>query len=447
MLQSVSDTLGRRLLIWSGIRGSDAESLSDLEQFGASFTIIDRYERRPLEHAVSYELMSGQRNDMETWDIDEHLEDEASVEFRRGLLRVMAAPCALVPYRPSRFLSSLWFARQDRCLNLGLFGAHQNAFEHKPWVESSLRALGLPGLGWSYVADEEQLVANHLLREGPVVVRRSRTSGGEGMAKATTPEELLGHWPRNAESFVSISRYVAGGLPVNIAGTVWERTGADGEVVTVHHASVQLIGIESCGSRPFGYYGNDFAAVRQLPDSVLDQLEAHTKTIGRWLSKHGYRGTFGVDFLVKDDVPLFTEVNARFQGSSAASSRLSVEQGLPCLLLEHVAASLGLPPLPRPSLREQVRGPGPLSQVVVHWSGSESRTLDLTSLARSLKAVDRGSQAEALAPAQIQVESGAIAGRFVTRSELTSTGFDIDSRWDEAIRQWTVNELDRSRGI
>lgn len=434
ILGRISDSLGGRLLIWAGIRGSDAESLSDLEQFAASFTIIDRYTRRPLAHSVAHEDSSGRRVDLETWDIDDHLEQDASLEFRRGLLRVMAAPCALVPYRPSRFLSSLWFARQDRCLNLGLFGAHQSAFEHKPWVESSLRRAGVPGLDWVYVADEEQLAARDFLRHGPIVLRRSRSSGGEGMAKVSSSDELVQQWPHDVESFVSVSRYVHDGMPVNVGGTVW----SDG--VTVHHASVQLIGIRACGQRPFGYCGNDFAAAAELPDIILDQIEDRTRRIGRWLGGYGYRGTFGVDFLVKDGQALFTEVNPRFQGSSAASSRLSVEAGQPCLLLEHVAASLGVSVQRRPPLRTQVREARPLAQVVVHSKGSRPAHLDTSMLADSLRAVEAGVQAEALAPASVQVEPSAVVGRFVARRRLTWSGYDLDTGWERVIDGWQTSQ-------
>lgn len=436
----VADALGSRLLIWSGIRGSDAESLTDLPQFDACFTILDAYERRPLTTSVAYEGMAARRPDMERWDIDDHLGEAAAQEFRRGLLRTMAAPCALIPYRPSRFLSALWFARQDRCLKLGLFGAHQNAFEHKPWVETSLRTEGLPGLGWTYVADEEQLQARDFLKDGPVVLRRSRTSGGEGITRVHTPGQMTTQWPEGDEAFVSVSPFVSGGLPLNVGATVWG--GPTGEaVVTVHHASLQLIGIPSCGNRPFGYCGNDFGAAAGLPDETLAQVERSTRTIGAWLGRHGYRGTFGVDFLVKDGVPLFTEINARFQGSSALSSRLSVEADLPCLMLEHAAAFLGLAPVGRPPLVEQVRSVPPAAQIVVHWRGEAAAEVDAQALDRALRRIDPACQAEALVPRGVKVEPGGIVGRFVTRSRVTEGGFDLATPWADTIDEWQNGAL------
>ena len=430
LLDLVSQRLGSRKVIWAGLRGSDAESLSDLPQFEGSFTIMDRYVRRPLEHSMAHEDSSGVRPDMERWDIDDHLDDPASKEFRHGMLRAMAAPSALVPYRPSRFLSSLCFAREDRCLNLGLFGAHQSAFDHKPWIETSVRRLGVPTLDWTYLADEEQLEARDLLRSGPVVLRRSRTSGGEGIFEARTPQDIARLWPRGDEAFVSVSPFVLGGIPVNVGATVW------GDGVTVHHASLQLIGIPSCGNRPFGYCGNDFGAVTRLPIETLDALEVSVRRIGDWLHHHGYRGTFGVDFLVKDDVPLFTEINPRFQGSTAASSMLSVEAGLPCLILEHVAAFLDLPATQRPPLREQAAASGDLAQLVVHWTGERPAHVDARALATALSSLSPSCRAEALVPKHVQVHPGATAGRFLARQRLTEGGFDLIASWDVAVSTW-----------
>lgn len=47
---------------------------------------------------------------------------------------------------------------------------------------------------------------------------------------------------------------------------------------------------------------------------------------------------------MKDGRIYFTEVNPRFQGSSALSAEIAGELGVPDLLLEHLAASLGLEP-------------------------------------------------------------------------------------------------------
>lgn len=364
LLRQVSAKLGNRRLVWAGIRGDDAEPLADLPQFEAAYTIINPYSRRLSVEGVAYEDLTGVRVDLEAWDIDDHLGAVETATFRRAMLQALAAPSALLPYRPSSFLSAIWFARRGRCLNLGLFGGHQAAFEHKPWVETSIAGLGVPTIPWTYIADEEQLRTEEMLRQGAVMLRRSRTSGGEGIVRVDDPGQVRAQWPRVAEAFVSVAPFIEGGLPVNVGATAWH----DG--VTVHYPSIQLIGIPACVTRPFGYCGNDYGLASHLDRRVLDRIETSTAAIGNWLRSYGYRGTFGVDFLVRDGVPLFTEINPRFQGSTHASCQLSVGAGESCLMLEHLAAVLGMDAPPQRPVRELAAEAPPLAHFVVHWTGS-----------------------------------------------------------------------------
>jgi hypothetical protein len=430
LLREVSRRLGDRSLVWAGIRGDDIEPIADLPQLDAVFSIISAYRRRISIESIAYEDISGVRVDLDAWDIDDHLRAEETIAFRQCMLRTLSKRSALLPYRPSRFLSAIWFARRDRCVNLGLFGAHQSAFEHKPWVETAVADLGLPHIPWVYIADEEQLETRRLVSRGPVMLRRSRTSGGEGFVRVNNSAELVAQWPREDEAFVSVSRYLDGGLPVNVGATVWH----DG--VTVHRPSVQLIGVPNCVTRPFGYCGNDFGLASELDADVLDHIEASTATIGRWLGTFGYRGTFGVDYLLHKGQPLFTEVNPRFQGSTHASSQLSVENGEACLLLEHIAAVLGLDtPAQRP-LRDQARDASAFGHIVVHWTGEHGKALDPGALVRKVTRRSHGSRADVLTRPDIRTERGAAVARLTVRDRLTHTGFDLVDPWATLITEW-----------
>jgi hypothetical protein len=432
LVRQLDSALGNRRLGWAGIRGEDAEALAALPQFDATYTIINAYTKRPNVEGVAYEDLTGVRVDLETWDIDDHLSEPETVIFRRTLLQMLSTPSALVPYRPSAFLSAIWFARRDRCLNLGLFGGHQAAFEHKPWVETSLARLGVSTIPWIYIADEEQLRAAELLRQGSVMLRRSRTSGGEGIVRVDEPGQVRKHWPYVAESFVSVAPYLADALPLNVGAIVWH----DG--VTVHYPSVQLIGIPDCVTRPFGYCGNDYAAAKQLDPEVLDRIEASARTIGRWLGAHGYRGTFGVDFLLHNGVPLFTEINPRFQGSTHVSCQLAVEADESCLMTEHVAATLGMDAPPQRRLRDLTVEAEPLAHVVVHWTGDRAARLDPTSLVRAVSADRSFIRAEVLTRPALLTQPGAAVARILQRASLTRTGYALDGLLATAVRQWNV---------
>ena len=113
LLAAVERRLADRRLVWAGIRGDDIEPLSDLPQLYASFSIAGNYVNRGNVHSVAYEDMTGIRVDPEIWDIDEQLHEPATKEFRHGLLRALSSDSALLPYRPSPFLSAVHFARLE----------------------------------------------------------------------------------------------------------------------------------------------------------------------------------------------------------------------------------------------------------------------------------------------------------------------------------------------
>lgn len=434
LLSAVSDLLGTRKLVWAGIRGEDIESIADLPQLSASFSIVGGYRRRSSIDGMALEDLMGRRVDLEVWDIDNYRHDEPVVEFRRSLLRALSQPSALLPYRPSRFLSAIWFARRDRCLHLGLFGAHQFAFEHKPWVETSVSALGVPTIPWVYIADEEQLLTVDILDKGPVMLRLSRTSGGEGIVKIDSAADLKMAWPDSEEAFVCVAPFLPNVLPINVGGTVWH----DG--VTVGYPSIQLVGIPDCVTRPFGYCGNDFGRARDLDPKVLDDIDAHTTKIGNWLRTMGYLGTFGVDYLLDERGDLyFTEINPRFQGSTVASGRIAVQTGMPCLLLEHLAATLGMPCPPIPPFKTRVREMPALAQLIVHWTGPAAAMIDPEPLHQLASSV--GGSADVSTRPTLLTDRGGAATRITFWGPMTKTGFDLLEPFASTVGTWRQAEL------
>jgi len=429
ILDFISRRLGGRELIWGGLRSDDIEAISDLEQLAGSFSIVGGHDRGGAVPSVDFEDLSGVRPDLDAWDIEDHLDTPAAHEFREAILTRLAGHTALLPYRPSRFLSSLLFARKDRCLDLGLFSAHQAMFDHKPWVETNVAALGIPQVPWAYIADEEQLTARRMLSEGAIMLRVSRSSGGAGLVRVDNPDRLAESWPHRAEAFVSVTPFLDQAIPINIAATVWH----DG--VTMRHPSVQLIGIAECTTRPFGYCGNDFGLAAELDRSTLDSIEASVLALGRWLRRYDYLGTFGVDFLVHQGKALFTEINPRFQGSTHASSQLSGEAGESCVILDHLAAMLGRDaPPPRP-LCEVARGAPDLAHLVVHWAGAPA-CIDAAPLVESLGLQRAHCRTDVVAKPAMITETGGVVARVTARGRMTASGFDLQEPWRSVLRRW-----------
>lgn len=430
LIDEISRVLGRRRLYWFGTRGSDAASLAEIPQFSGSFTIIDTY-RWDLDWSRSWEDFSGRRVDLDEWDIDEHPDDPATGELRSLMLTAMEYDHAMVAYRPSDFLSDLTFARRDSCTYLGLFSGHQRSFEHKPFVESAISGMDIAWLGWRHLAGRDKHAAAEMLRrDGSIVLRPSRGSGGMGMLRIDTQEDLDALWPRQDSTYTSASRFRHNALPLNVGAVVWD----DG--VTIHHPSVQLIGIPSCTPWAFGYCGNDFGLAKQLPTPIIDEVERSTTLLADWLRAQGFRGAFGVDYLVDGNSVLFTEVNPRFQGSTRLSAQYDALHGEPCLLLDHIAALLHLSARRQPPLRELVPHSPDGGHVVLHNTAKTAAFLDSDRLMDSIRAnlPRRGFDYEVVAGASIAVDPGATLAVIQSWDALTTNGYHLDIMTDDAIR-------------
>jgi hypothetical protein len=420
MLASVRKAIDGRRVVWFGIRGEDAEALLQLPELEASFTVTAQLRSARLASSsnVTLEGLSGARPDLDRHDIDLDT-SEAAREFRRRFLVEVSGRCVVVTYRPAAFVSALAFSMTETMTLAGLFKDRQMAFEHKPWVETSLLRRGIPMLGWRYVADEHRSRAKRMLVNGPLVLRGSRSSGGVGMARVTSELEVDILWPPQPDAFVAVAPFVERALPVNVTGCVFPNG-----VVHAHPPSVQLIGVESCTDRSFGYCGNDFGAISAVDARALDRLDSIVRSVGAWLHSERYVGVFGVDALCRDADVFFTEVNPRFQGSSAPSAEIAAGLDVADLFLEHLAASLGLPAEePGLSVSDWVREQPALSQIVVHNTSGGSLYRDATS---ALPSMGRDTRVAQLVPAQVEALPGASTYRIVTARSVTTTGFEID---------------------
>jgi hypothetical protein len=422
--EMVSKCLDGRQLIFFGIRGDDVEGVGDQPELAAAFSIIAAHGGRTALLSGSLEQITGRRVDLDAYDIDAELHEAGVVELRRQILRVLSQPSVIFTYRPSTFLSAICFARNDLCEYAGMFAAHQSAFEHKPWVESTVRQMGIPSIPWTYVADEDQMETVRRLADGPLVFRRSRSSGGAGLVRIGSATEIQLLWPEQDEAFVSVAPYIPDGVPVNVSGVVWH----DG--VTLHGASVQLIGVQGLTSRPFGYCGNDFGAAKDLNPGVLVHMEEATVRIGRWLYSCGYSGAFGVDFLIDDDRALFMEVNPRLQGVSHLACQSAAIAGNSCVLLEHLAANLGIgcgdEGLP---LTEQVASAPEVAHLVIHAPDPGPPEFSGEDLKFAVMEWPLVQRIDVVCPRGVWPEPGATIGRITVRDRVTDSGFELRPTW------------------
>jgi hypothetical protein len=425
---AVRRALGGRRLIWVGIRGEDGEALRQLPELKASFATIAqlRSGALPAGSNVTLESLLGRRPDLDAPDFDLESTDAAR-EFRRLLMREVSGRCVVMTYRPTSLVAALAFSMAETMTLAGMFRDRQQAFENKPWVETRLALEGVRGLVWRYVANEHRSRVKNWVGDRPHVLRASRSSGGVGIALVNTPEEVEALWPQEPDEFVAVAPYLDASISVNLSGCVFD----DG-AIRLHPVSVQLIGIASCTSRPFGYCGNDFAAAASIDDDLLDEIDALGRRVGTWLYGERYRGAFGIDALIHEGNVHFTEINARFQGSSSLSAEIAADLDTPDLFIDHLAATLGVPAQAGGlSVKEWARSQPDVAQIVVHNTTPGGLRLDeATPLPDHTSGVRLAQVARG-----VTVDPGATLCRATVPRRVTTTGVDLDPATEAIVGQ------------
>jgi hypothetical protein len=286
----------------------------------------------------SLETVLMHRVDLNTYDVDFD-QEHYTREFKRTVLFGIKNKIILVPYRPQEFLSSIYFTHGDIVSYFGLFHKFQRTFEHKPWVEKSLKEAGINVVPWEYVRNiERDMVKEKIAAGQTILIRPPYSSGGAGYAIIRQIEDLYTN-PVSAsdDGFFSVSPFFKDSIPININACIY----SDGSV-RAFLPSYQLIGVKESTTRQLGYCGNDFGAVKQLGEEIVNRIEEMTLQVGTWLAKKEYRGIFGADLLVEHGRIYLVEINPRFQGSTLLSSMLSrqADDGDP--YGEHLASFLGM---------------------------------------------------------------------------------------------------------
>lgn len=410
--------LAGRRLVWFGIRGDDASSLTRFGELSHSLTVTSALAAPLAGESVALEQLSRRRPDLDRYELDEDLSEPAD-EFRDRLATSVDHPSVLVSYRSSLATTALALSRPAQVRLAGPVVQRQRAFEYKPWVETSLRNRGIPGIEWRYLPEARRDEAHRAVADGPQVLRRGRGAGGVGILRVDTPAAVDEFWSGGdrGDPLTAIAPFVEG-TPVNFSGCVF----ADGSV-RLHPASVQLVGLAACTDRPLGYCGNDFGALADAVEPrALQSLNSLGVAVGRWLHEERYIGVFGVDALVVGGEALFVELNPRFQGSSAPTAAIAAELGEADLFVDHIAAALDLPPAaPGLSIGEWAAAQQPLSKVVVH------NTLETSVLPDPLWERPQPPGCRLTQIATTAVEPGAALACLMVDASVTRTGFDLDA--------------------
>ncbi|HSB17361.1 MAG TPA: hypothetical protein VLE22_23125 [Bryobacteraceae bacterium] len=201
-----------------------------------------------------------------------------------------------------------------------------------------LDELGLPRLPGRWVRLTEARYSDLASELGSrFIAQEGRGSGGSGTVWISSLPDFVTAGERFGDVLVWAAPD-AGPLSLNINAIALSRSAVAG------YPSVQLAGIPELGAGPGAYAGNDYTAIATLPSDVVRGVREQTERIGEWLGSLGYRGLYGLDFVVDMDTSrcFAVDLNPRWQGSTALATQGENFEGRIPLAAAELARRIGL---------------------------------------------------------------------------------------------------------
>ncbi len=167
----------------------------------------------------------------------------------------------------------------------------------------------MPILNYKYLdTDETYENVTKLLSSNSFVLQADTGAGGDSTYLVNSKKNMP---ILNDNYSYCVSKYLLN-TPLNITLIIYENG------ILFLPISAQLIKLTN---NKFKYVGGDFAFVEKLENDVIRKIKLYSKKLANEIKKMGFRGILGIDYILKDGVVYFMEINPRFQASSFIISK------------------------------------------------------------------------------------------------------------------------------
>ncbi|MDP8217767.1 MAG: ATP-grasp domain-containing protein [Candidatus Theseobacter exili] len=324
---------------WFGQRAHDGVSMCHLIPFSFIYSCDSGPEVTAFSNNItpfSVEKMLGFRRFWSNKSLDQSV---SGVEGQRfySFLDTLKKPVYFLCYRSFGELENL-VSKQKNFLIVAVPERIKNFFDNKIIFRRLLKKLGIPK-----IPGETAELGN--IRFPEIVAKFGRRpvvqfpygSSGLNTFFIETSEDLDKIQKSNIDKTAILSRYL-NGYSLNINAVVFNDKGQ----ISVHvsQPSLQIVGPESCAMRETIYCGNDFTSVRFLDSKIVDEVREYTRTIGKMMAHYGYKGIFGIDFIVHEGKPYPLEINPRFQNSTPLQTLAETKEGAVPIVFYHINSFL-----------------------------------------------------------------------------------------------------------
>ena len=278
---------------------------------------------------ISVERETGVRCRREGGGLEDLLQGHLGPQITAAL---QESPCRVLTWQSVEPLEALAAASDGHLQILAPAAALKCRLDDKIAFRRALRQLGIEPVP-QLICDLDTLDLGQVRRSFglPCVVQLAISAGGSGTFFISAQEDLCSLQDQHGGKEVIVSKYVSPISP-NINAVVCD------DLVLVSHPSLQLVGVPECTDKPSAYCGNDFVAAQRLPQAAIQRIYDQTRRIAAWIAGKGFRGLWGIDFVVDGSKVYPLEINPRLQGSTSLLSDLQQMSHQVPLMLAHLAA-------------------------------------------------------------------------------------------------------------
>lgn len=207
-------------------------------------------------------------------------------------------------------------------------------FENKKNFRQLLRSLKIPAPRCRITTVKKAAFAAAAKELGlPFIIQAAESRGGRGTFLVRTRDDMvsaIASFKKQKAKDIVLSAFVKGlSVSTTAVATRWG----------VFSSNIQTQVVETEMQASFGdFLGHDWSHARSLPQAVHARAIRATKSIGRAMYKKGFRGFFGVDFLVDQTTGRLyaIECNPRFTGALPTADLIQARLGRPLFCGLHV---------------------------------------------------------------------------------------------------------------
>lgn len=168
------------------------------------------------------------------------------------------------------------------------------------------------------------------------VVQLDRAHTGLGTFFVRTESDFENVQRQLAGNTVRVSKLIKG-TPYTINACITNKG------VYISGLQYQITGISDLAHGEGSTVGNDFSYANELDSETKNKIYNLTKNIGELMKQNGYKGLFGIDFILEENInPLLIEINARQTANIPLQTKLELKSNITPLALINLCVFLGI---------------------------------------------------------------------------------------------------------